>query len=315
MINLFYDLHIHSCLSPCGSDDMTPYNIAGMAALKGLDVIAVTDHNSCKNCPAVLAAAKEYGILAVPGMEINTSEEVHAVCLFKSLEKAMEFDAYVYGRLLPVKNREDIFGKQEIYDCSDQICGHVENLLISSTDISFSGLWELVSTYDGVMFPAHIDLSLIHIWGIAVFTDYTYIAAHRQRRNFCKGIHGRRVRIRYKYHIAFFNRSEAVVGTVKSDAISKDILGKTCNRDCYMMPSSVDINHFEINHLNLVLFAHVTYINTCFHKDISFADCGKWLNIYKYYIIYCAKCIIPIDYNIIVCRNNRWKVGTRRKHK
>lgn len=103
MINLFYDLHIHSCLSPCGSDDMTPYNIAGMAALKGLDVIAVTDHNSCKNCPAVLAAAKEYGILAVPGMEINTSEEVHAVCLFKSLEKAMEFDAYVYGRLLPVK--------------------------------------------------------------------------------------------------------------------------------------------------------------------------------------------------------------------
>ena len=76
MINLFYDLHIHSCLSPCGSDDMTPYNIAGMAALKGLDVIAVTDHNSCKNCPAVLAAAKEYGILAVPGMEINTSEEV-----------------------------------------------------------------------------------------------------------------------------------------------------------------------------------------------------------------------------------------------
>ena len=108
MINLFYDLHIHSCLSPCGSDDMTPYNIAGMAALKGLDVIAVTDHNSCKNCPAVLAAAKEYGILAVPGMEINTSEEVHAVCLFKSQEKAMEFDAYVYGRLLPVNPRPAI---------------------------------------------------------------------------------------------------------------------------------------------------------------------------------------------------------------
>ena len=53
----------------------------------------------------------------------------------------MEFDAYVYGRLLPVKNREDIFGKQEICDCSDQICDHMENLLTSSTDISFSGLW------------------------------------------------------------------------------------------------------------------------------------------------------------------------------
>ena len=75
---------------------MTPANIVGMAAIKGLDVIAVTDHNSCRNCPAVMRAAEEYGILAVPGMEINTSEEVHAVCLFPTLERALEFDAYVY---------------------------------------------------------------------------------------------------------------------------------------------------------------------------------------------------------------------------
>ena len=92
MAALYYDLHIHSCLSPCGSEDMTPYNIAAMAALKGLDVIAVTDHNSCKNCPAVLAAAKEYGVLALPGMELTTSEEVHAVCLFETLDAAMAFD-------------------------------------------------------------------------------------------------------------------------------------------------------------------------------------------------------------------------------
>lgn len=157
MARLYYDLHIHSCLSPCGSDDMTPYNIAGMAAVKGLDVIAVTDHNSCKNCPAFLSAAEEYGILAIPGMELTTSEEVHAVCLFASLEAAMDFDAYVYERLLPVKNREDIFGKQEIYDLSDQVCGHVENLLINSADISFEGLWELARSYEGIMIPAHID--------------------------------------------------------------------------------------------------------------------------------------------------------------
>lgn len=159
MLNLSYDLHIHSCLSPCGSDDMTPYNIAGMAAVKGLDVIAVTDHNSCKNCPAVLNAAEEYGVLALPGMELTTSEEVHAVCLFAELSKAMEFDAYVYERLLPVKNREDIFGRQLIYDCEDQISSTVENLLINSTTISFDNLWELVGSYGGVMFPAHIDKS------------------------------------------------------------------------------------------------------------------------------------------------------------
>lgn len=159
MLNLSYDLHIHSCLSPCGSDDMTPYNIVGMAAVKGLDVIAVTDHNSCKNCPAVLKAAEEYGVLALPGMELTTSEEVHAVCLFAELSQAMEFDSYVYERLLPVKNREDIFGRQLVYDCADQICNTVENLLINSTTISFDHLWELAGSYGGVMFPAHIDKS------------------------------------------------------------------------------------------------------------------------------------------------------------
>ena len=157
MTELYYDLHIHSCLSPCGDDDMTPANIAGMAAVKGLDVIAVTDHNSCKNCPAVLAAAQEYGILAIPGMEINTSEEVHAVCLFEELKAAMDFDAYVYERLMAFPNKEEIFGRQLIYNKEDEICGTVPNLLINATDISFEGLWELVKGFGGVMFPAHVD--------------------------------------------------------------------------------------------------------------------------------------------------------------
>ena len=157
MLSLYYDLHIHSCLSPCGDDDMTPANITGMAAVKGLDVIAVTDHNTCKNCPAVLEMAEAYGVLAIPGMEICTSEEVHAVCLFPKLEQAMAFDAYVYERLMPFPNDESIFGKQEIYDGEDRICGKVPLLLINSADISFDGLWELADSYGGVMFPAHID--------------------------------------------------------------------------------------------------------------------------------------------------------------
>lgn len=136
---------------------MTPANIVGMAAIKGLDVIAVTDHNSCKNCPAVLAAAQEYGILAIPGMEINTSEEVHAVCLFEELEAAMDFDAYVYERLIAFPNKEEIFGRQLVYNEEDEICATVPNLLINAADISFEGLWELVQGFGGVMFPAHVD--------------------------------------------------------------------------------------------------------------------------------------------------------------
>lgn len=159
MVNLSYDLHIHSCLSPCGDDDMTPANIAGMAAVKGLDVIAVTDHNSCRNCPAVMKFAEEYGVLAIPGMEINTSEEIHAVCLFPDLEAALDFDKYVYHKLMKYPNNPDIFGKQEIYNEEDICVDTEENLLINSVDISFDELWDLVLRYAGVMFPAHVEKS------------------------------------------------------------------------------------------------------------------------------------------------------------
>ncbi len=159
MINLSYDLHIHSCLSPCGDDDMTPGNIVGMAAIKGLDVIAVTDHNSCKNCPAVMKLAEQFGVLAIPGMEINTSEEVHAVCLFPELDQAMAFDAYVYGRLMKFPNKETVFGRQLICNEEDEVTGTEPYLLINGADISFDELWELVRSYDGVMFPAHVEKS------------------------------------------------------------------------------------------------------------------------------------------------------------
>ncbi len=160
MIKLSYDLHIHSCLSPCGDDDMLPSNIIGMAALKELDVIAVTDHNSCKNCPAVMRLAEAYGITAIPGMEINTAEEVHALCLFPTLEKAMEFDGYVHSKLPPFPNDEKIFGKQQLADEDDNILGTEPYLLINATEIYFYELYDLVKSYGGVMIPAHIDKSV-----------------------------------------------------------------------------------------------------------------------------------------------------------
>ena len=81
------------------------------------------------------------------------------MCLFSSLSRAMEFDEYVYERLIPFPNKEEIFGKQQIYNKEDVVCGTVPNLLINSVDISFDGLWDLVRSYGGVMFPAHLDKS------------------------------------------------------------------------------------------------------------------------------------------------------------
>ncbi|MFI3170276.1 MAG: PHP domain-containing protein [Faecalibacterium sp.] len=156
-MNLYYDLHIHSCLSPCGDDDMTPANIVGMAALKGLELIAVTDHNSCKNCPAVMELAAEYGLLAIPGMELTTSEEVHVLCLFPSLSQALAFDDYVHQHLFAIANKEHIFGKQQIYNAQDICIDSEPLLLINSTRISIDALYPLITSFEGVMIPAHIE--------------------------------------------------------------------------------------------------------------------------------------------------------------
>ena len=151
------DLHIHSCLSPCGDDDMTPANIAGMAAINGLTIVALTDHNTSKNCPAFFAQAKSHGIIPVAGMELTTAEDIHVVCLFPTLEAAMEFDGFVETKRIPFPNKPEIFGHQYILDENDQIKGEEEYLLINAADITLEEAFEEVLKRGGVCYPAHID--------------------------------------------------------------------------------------------------------------------------------------------------------------
>ncbi len=157
MNRYYYDLHIHSCLSPCADDDMTPADIAGMAALKGLNLVALTDHNSCRNCPAFFEACDGYGIVPVPGMELTTAEDIHLVALFPTLEQAMAFDGEVYPRILPIINRPEVFGNQWVVDAEDRILSTEERLLINATDLDVSSAISLVRHYDGIVYPAHID--------------------------------------------------------------------------------------------------------------------------------------------------------------
>ena len=151
------DLHIHSCLSPCGDEEMTPYNLVNMAKVMGLDILALTDHNSSLNCPAAARAAEEAGIAFVPGMELTTSEEVHVVCLFPDVDSALAFSSYVAERLPKIKNRLDIFGEQLIMDDRDGILGREKNLLSTASFISIGEVFPLVSGFGGVCYPAHVD--------------------------------------------------------------------------------------------------------------------------------------------------------------
>ena len=152
-----YDLHNHSCLSPCADNDNTPNNIAGMAYLSGIKIVALTDHNSAKNCPAFFEAAKRYGIIPIAGIELTTSEDIHVVCLFEKLDSALRFDEYLQSRRVLIKNRVEVFGDQLILDAEDEITGREEHLLPNATTISLDEAPELIKSYGGICYPAHID--------------------------------------------------------------------------------------------------------------------------------------------------------------
>lgn len=157
MTDYKYDFHIHSCLSPCADNDMTPMNIAGMSVLNGLQLVALTDHNTCRNCPAFFDACKQYGIVPVPGMELCTSEEVHIICLFRTLENAMSFSTMVEQNMMSVKNKPDIFGNQLVIGPDDDVVEDMETLLITATRLSITDAVKLVHEHFGVCYPAHID--------------------------------------------------------------------------------------------------------------------------------------------------------------
>ena len=157
MNKYYYDLHIHSCLSPCADNDMTPCNIAGMAAIKGLNIVALTDHNSTKNCRAFFTAAKRHGIIAVAGMELTTAEDVHIVCLFPTLEAAENFDAEYQSFRVLYKNRKNIFGDQLILDEEDNVICEEEHLLLNASTLSIEEAVRLARKYGAAVFPAHID--------------------------------------------------------------------------------------------------------------------------------------------------------------
>ncbi len=157
MISCACDLHIHSCLSPCGDNDMTPNNLANMAALSGCEIIAVTDHNTCRNAPAVKKAGEGLGLLVIPGMELCTSEEAHVVCLFETLEGAMAFDSHIYKNMPHIRNKAEIFGEQRLMDEDDNLLGLEENLLLVSSFVSANEVKSLAEEYGGTAFPAHVD--------------------------------------------------------------------------------------------------------------------------------------------------------------
>lgn len=136
---------------------MTPANLAGMCALAGLDIVALTDHNTTGNCAAFCRAAEGHGLLALAGMELTTMEEVHVICLFPDPASADAFGRLVRQHLPPLSNNPDFFGRQLLMDEKDRLLGEETAMLAAATDIPLSDVPALAARFGGISYPAHID--------------------------------------------------------------------------------------------------------------------------------------------------------------
>jgi len=163
------ELHIHTVLSPCAGVEMIPPIIVGAALEKGINLIAITDHNSTENIGAVKKAAGGYPLTVLAGIELETREEVHTLCIFDTLEQAQALQKIVYEKLPATPNNPEFFGEQFIVDSTGEFLAHNTRLLSGAADISIEEAFNIVKNLNGLFIPAHVNrkaYGLINVLGI-----------------------------------------------------------------------------------------------------------------------------------------------------
>lgn len=178
------DLQIHSCLSPCGSLDNSPRAIIETAVQRGVDIIALTDHNTTANCPAFAAcAARTPLVTCLFGAEVTTAEEVHVMCLFGAEDQACSFGRLLAGSLPPRRNDPEYFGDQPVVDDVDTILRLDDSFLAGAVTLSIDAVVNEAHARGGIVIASHIDrqinsvFSQLGIWPADVAFDAADLSA------------------------------------------------------------------------------------------------------------------------------------------
>ena len=151
------ELHVHTVLSPCAEVEMIPPLIVEEALSKGIEIIAITDHNASANIKAVQSAASATPLIVLPGVELQTAEEVHSLCIFETLEQIEAFQKIISKALPATKNRPEHFGEQFVVDETGEFIKCEDQLLIVSAALSLSQAWKNVEKLGGFLIPAHVN--------------------------------------------------------------------------------------------------------------------------------------------------------------
>jgi len=158
------DLHIHSCLSPCGEEEMRPRALVNQAKARGLDMIAICDHNSAENTAAFISAGDAGGLKVLPGMEVTSKEEIHLIALFDAQENCAALQNLIYQNL-PGENVEEVFGPQTVVNERDEAVGVNRRMLIGATLLPFEQIVSVIHSLEGVAIASHIDRQAFSLVG------------------------------------------------------------------------------------------------------------------------------------------------------
>jgi len=165
------ELHVHTVLSPCAGVEMIPPVIVEEALRHGINLVAITDHNSTANIGAVMEAAQGAGLTVLPGMELQTREEVHALCLFDDLDQAQAWQRRVDARYPDLLNDEEKIGEQYVVDATGNFIRKEPRMLIANVDMSLEEAVEGVNELGGLVIPAHVErraYGLLAVLGFAL---------------------------------------------------------------------------------------------------------------------------------------------------
>jgi hypothetical protein len=219
------DLHIHSCLSPCASLEMSPSAIVEKAKSAGLDLIAITDHNSALNAPALQdVCVRTGGIHALFGMEVTTAEEIHCLALFDNTDSVLELGEYIYSLLPEVKNKADKYGDQVYVDADENILGEVEKFLGVAADISYERLGNTVHERE--------IFGLIH--QVGYLPDFPFDAVEISRHYLKRGYDPNAISGKYSYLSAsdshYLDGVGSVINYIEAEDFSIEALRAAINK-------------------------------------------------------------------------------------
>ena len=177
-----FDLHIHSCLSPCANLEMSPGEIVARAKAAGMDGIALTDHQSARNCPAIAECAKRAGLKCLYGLEVQTAEEVHTVALFDTVEQALAMTDFVYAAMPKRVNDPETFGDQPVVTWDDDIVELEWRILAMGCRHFIPETAAKVHELGGLYIAAHIDRPNFSVLGtLGAIPDSAFDAVELSR--------------------------------------------------------------------------------------------------------------------------------------